>query len=262
MSFANTSGTSAQTSKTEKRTFLRLDAGTYNIRILDDHAYDIWTHYLNGYTIECLGDECPICLNNRSLYMQYPDSFKDEPGYSPRTRRYMVNVLDKTPVRTCQKCGEEYADKSVTTCSKCKEIIAGDQLAPSGKVKILARGVTLFDQLNAIESAVLDEKGKVIGLTNYDITLIVSGTGKSKVITPIPVVTGDKTPIPDGLVKYDLEDATIKLTGPEILELKRGISLRDIFSARRAANPVSTVGAVSGDLEQAAREKVEDLFKE
>ena len=189
MSFGDTKQAATARPHGKKTSFLKLGQGiATTIRILGQEHLD-FTHYINGTTVKCLGDECPLCLNNKRLFVEFPKTYKNDPSFSARTKRYSVNVLDKTMVKKC-KCGLEYTDLSVTNCS-CGQIITSAP-EPSNSVKVLSRGASLFDQLFAINDAVLDEKGERVGIDNFDITLIVSGSGKQTMITPIrrPIVTG------------------------------------------------------------------------
>jgi hypothetical protein len=130
------------------------------------------------------------------------------------------------------------------------------------KVKVLSRGVTLFDQFDAINNAVLDESGERVGLTGYDITLVISGVGKEKTITPI---TGQTTPAPvvDEALLYDLDNVTIKLTATELVDLMRGVSLKDIFSARRATEKAAAINdnILPKELLDSVQSDVDALFK-
>jgi hypothetical protein len=113
--------------------------------------------------------------------------------------------------------------------------------------------------LNSIDLAVLTETGEPVGITNYDITFVVSGTGKSKSITAIPS-TNSNAPIPDGLELHDLESSVIKLTPDEMLDVQRGVTLKDIFASRRATSLEKDID--SSDIVADAREQVQNLFKE
>lgn len=231
---------------------------TATIRILSEQRVVVDTHFINRSTVKCLGDECPICQNNKNLIMQYPDSFREEPRYSPKRQVKMVNVLDKTPVRTCPKCGNE--ERSSMTCKGCGEIITAAP-APSNTVKVLSRGVQLFDSLDAINNTILNELGERVGITNYDVTLVVAGSDKSRTTTPIPgQITGKVEVDPEEL--FDLENITITLTPTEMLELQRGISLKDIFSARKAAakKAVDSDPFLSQDVLQSVQTDVDALF--
>jgi hypothetical protein len=256
MPFGETKALNAQRATQKRTQFLKLQAGIgTTIRIIGKEQFD-YTHYINGTTVLCLGEDCPVCLNNKRLYLQYPKTFKNETNYSSRSKRYSVNVLDKTLVKKCE-CGLEYADMNVVTCTCGKILTTPPQ--PSMTIKVLSKGPTLFDPLFAINDAILDEQGERIGIDKYDISLITSGSGKTTTVTPIAHPERN-TPTPDGLELYDLTKVTICLDAGEILDLQRGISLRDIFAARKAAYPVDTT-VVSPDIEAQVRSEVDQLFK-
>lgn len=252
MSFANT--TLPTFTQSKKIQYLSLTGPVHTLRILDTEAHMSYSHYINGVLINCLGSDCPVCAENQKIYTEYPDNYKDIRGYYPRTRRFSVNVLDKTPVKICPKCGTDNGD--VSKCGACSELLTGVELTPSNKVKILSRGVTLFEQLNVLDNAIMDESGNQLHLTDFDIRLIVSGSGLQKTVTPLPL-SNDRAPVPDTLEKYDTKTLGITLSPDEITDLIRGISLRDIFAARKAGVQTD-VSAISASDE--ARRRVEELF--
>ena len=257
MPFADT--TTAVRFQNKKTQFLPLTGGNYTIRILDTEALCLYTHYINKATVECLGEGCPICSNNQRLILENPKDFRDVPGYSPRTRRYLVNVLDKTPVKKCPKCGIDNYDLTPagTTCVGCSELLVSVLPAVSNTVKILAKGVQVFDQLNSIDLSILNAQGEPVGLTNYDLVLRVTGSGNKRIVTPIPM-SGSNEPVDPTLEKYELAKITIKLTPEEMLDLQRGVSLRDLFAARKANAEVSPA---MEDMQASAADAVKKLFE-
>lgn len=215
-----------------KRTeFMQVGQGAHTIRILQPQVKTLPTHYFDSSraSVLCLEDECPICANNKKLYMQFNKEANKQPGYNRVNWRFFVNVLDKTPARVCTKCGKEYKDTRNTICT-CGEVLP--DVAPLNKVKVLSKGLMLRDDLDSVNNAIRDAEGNSIGLVNYDITLMVSGAGRETKITPVPR-TDLKDPIPEGLELFDLEKAVITLTASEMLDLSNGHSLKDIFSARK-----------------------------
>jgi len=243
----------------KKTLFVDLN-NTATIRMLTNGYLPVQTHYINRVTVQCLGEGCPVCANNKALIMQFPDTFREEAKYSPRRVANLVNVLDKTVVRICPKCEHENPVAPGPATCKCGEILTSVG-APSNKVKVLSRGVTLFDQFDAINNAIMDAQGERPGLTGYDITLIVSGSGKNKIITPI---AGQISPMPDYDKNdlYDLETVTLKLAVSEMLDVQRGVSLKDIFAARRSAEKQASVaGAIlPQELMNEVQSDVDKLF--
>lgn len=215
-----------------KTEFLDLSS-TAAVRILSNEYYSESTHYINRSTVKCLGDDCPICKTNKAIIMQDADGYRDDPRYSPKRTVYMVNVMDKSMAKVCTNCGtENRSSGQAMPCKKCSTILTSES-QPLNKVKVLSRGVTLFDHLGAISNAVLDAQGEKIGMDRFDITLVVAGSGKDKTITPIPGQISDKIEYnQDDL--FDLTKVVIELKPDEMLDLQRGVSLRDIFAARKA----------------------------
>jgi len=80
------------------------------VRVLDKRAYHTRKHWLNRQrtSILCLGESCPICQNNAKIRAENPKSFRNIRGYIPIQNRYVVNVLDRTPVVIDPETGDEY----------------------------------------------------------------------------------------------------------------------------------------------------------
>lgn len=262
MSFADIEVNRGQFNKNIKRTeFMALPEGAHLVRILQSQAKTKPTHFFNQSktTVLCLGDECPICANNRKLIMQFPDNFRDQAGYNKVNWRFFVNVLDKTPAKVCAKCGKEYKDTRQTICT-CGEILPAE-IKPLNKVKVLSKGTTLRDDIDKIDKAIQDNTGTPIGLMNYDIMLMVSGSGRDTKITPVPR-TDINDAIPEGLELFDIEKATIVLDPSEMLDIQRGVSLKDIFAARKSKEEVSFDPIVDQVELEKVNKAVDELFNQ
>ncbi len=248
--------------KTELKKIEFLDLSSASVvRILDSHPYRVESHFFMPKTsVECLGDECPVCDVNKKIYAGNPEGFRDDPNYHARSVRYFVNVLDRTMSRTCAKCSAEIKNLSVPSCPKCNEMIMSTPIKPLNRVKILGKGVQLFEQLNAIEASVLNQEGAPLGLTAYDITLVPSGSGKKLTITPIPDKSANDVVSVEE--KFELTKAIMKLTREEMIDLQKGVSVKDIFTARKATKTdLPTLTTPDGkDFSAEARATVDALF--
>lgn len=248
--FADIDTKNTNTSTFQKISFLDLQAGQHTIRLLENKSTKIYTHFLAGRTtVACLGEACPICANNKRLLVENPDNFRDIKGWSPRTERFYVNVLDKTSVKTCPSCQKEikmFNGQFPPTCA-CGAFIHTVAEHPSNKVKVWNFGNTVGDQLNAFAKSILDANKEPVPLTNYDLNLIVTGAGKEKKTNLIPMVhLNEKVEVPADAF-YDLSKAVIHLEAEELLQLQRGVSLKDIFTARKATKVEEKVESVSSD---------------
>jgi hypothetical protein len=243
-----------------KRTeFMQVGQGAHTIRILQPQVKTLPTHYFehSKASVLCLEDECPICANNKKLYMQFGKEANKQPGYNRTNWRFFVNVLDKTPARVCSKCGKEYKDTRNTICT-CGEVLG--EVKNLNKVKVLSKGLMLRDDLGSVNDAIKDNGGNPIGLVNYDITLMVSGAGRDTKITPVPR-TDLNEPVPEGLELFDLEKAVITLDANEMLDLFNGHSLKDIFAARKKEE-ISVESAVDQETIDKVNSAVEKLFNQ
>lgn len=249
-------------SDTEKKTFekipfLTFEFGSHMIRILDT-PMRVNTHYLQNMklVVKCLGDECPICINNNKIRAEHPDTYKDVPGYNFRNIRHYFNALDRTEVKVCSECGEEVkkdlSGKYPAVCNNGHLIV---EVKPnvSNKVKVASISETNAVQINTHEKSILDAEGNPVGMNNFDFLFMVTKVGSKKNITPLPMADhNDKVDIPAEFL-HDLERAVLTLTPNEIVSLLQGVSLRDIFLARS--------GKSAGILETKAVAVNEDIAK-
>jgi predicted RNA-binding Zn-ribbon protein involved in translation (DUF1610 family) len=254
-----------KSSNFRKTEHIDLSPGQTTIRIIDtpEEAYKFHTHYIKGVYIKCLGEDCPVCKSNMKIFAENPDKYRDVPGWSPKAERFAVNVFDKTPVKICKNCKAEIKKNGASflpVCPKCNQPVIAEPEAPLNKIKVLAKGVTVADLLNGIDASILDKEGNKVGINNFDIVLYVTGTGKQQTISPIPLI--DKTePVeykPED--KFDLKKIAIELTSEEISDLQRGISLRDIFAARKSAVPADGVEEPV-EASEAVKKEIADLLK-
>lgn len=236
-------------------------SGPTTIRILDETAYSVESHFFMNAkaSVVCLGEDCPVCETNKKLWAMDNEKFRDDPNYHARSTRYFVNVLDKTPTKICTKCNAEVRNLNSPACTSCGELITTVKAQPLNRVKILGKGVQLFEQLNAIEASLFDKEGNPLGLTAYDITLVPSGSGKKTTITPIPDKSSNDPVDKSSLEMFDLTKAILKFDREELMDLQKGISVKDIFTARKATKvdmPASAETTSSVD----ARRVVDELF--
>lgn len=262
MSFADTTINRGYKSDRKKNEFMQVGQGAHTIRILQSQAKTYPTHFFKNTfsTVLCLEDECPICNNNRSLWQQFDKEAKKQAGYNAKQYRFYVNVLDKTPAKTCTKCGVEFKDLRNTICTKCGEVLPAEA-KPLNKVRILNKGLKLRDELDSIDKAIQQPNGEPVGLTNYDMVLMVSGTGTDTKVTPVPKTDANE-PIPEGLELFDLENVIVKLEPAEMLDLQRGVALKDIFAARKKEQEVSVDPIVSQETLDQVNYAVNKLFNQ
>jgi len=203
--------------------------------ILDDNPKLVIKHWVadgSGRRIglRCPGqDICPICNRNREINWN-----REHPDYVPAQRRYRVNVLDVTPIKTCPKCGTVHnSSVSVCTTDGCGTDLTNVAVTPLNVVKILERGRRLMEQFAAFETIPHPLSGEILPLQSYPIMLVATGKGIEMNITAIQQA-------PTGIdysqydeQKFDL-DAGMVLTPEEIEHILNGGIYRDILASRQA----------------------------
>lgn len=262
-----------QTNQGQNRIKFLNTVGRVTFRVLEDKAQKFSAHYVNRTTIQCLGDDCPVCETNKSIVSKNPNPkiYRNDPAYSPVIQRFAVNVLDKTLVKTCPQCGtENQVMAQVCVNTACNTFLSSVVPAPSNHVKVLQKGVKLFDQLNSLNDAVLTNLGDKIGLKNFDINLVSTGSGTSTTYTAIPSPSADAMnglavppqEVPEPL--FDLEKSILKLSRDEIVSLRNGVSIRDILIARSAVSEETTSVAPQpdSDIEAKARAELEKMLND
>lgn len=237
---------------------------TIRVRILDKEATLIFKHYLpkQGISVVCLGDECPICIQNKKLITEHQGIPTSQiKGYLPRSARHSVNVLNRTLVKITEDGEVVYPDvygKFPKTSQSGKDITKL-QANPLNRVEVLERGNNLFQQLNAYNLNVVDEADNPVGIWNYDVVISATGAGRDMVTNAIPQPQkNDVVEVPEE-DKYDLKNISLTLSVDEMWKVLSGVSLTDIFSARRGEEGTDEV---EDALESAVDESIESLFKD
>jgi hypothetical protein len=250
-----------------KPMFLSFSYGTHLVRILGKPS-KIFTHFLSGRaTLKCLDDECPICQNNSKIKLENPKNFWTDSNWYARNERHYMNVLDRTPVKVCPNCQTENkkdpTGKFSTACYNCETFITEKEPINSGKVKVVNLSKTNAEDINAYNISILNEEGNPLGVHNFDIMFFVGKTDRGrKKITPSPVPTNnDKVEVPEDAL-FDLDDVVIELDSEEIISLLQGVTLRDIFSARRDIDDELVPEVkLSEEASAEVNEKLDELFK-
>jgi len=223
--------------KIRKKEFLKLTPGNHIVRILpDEQGFHLtYTHWLNRANIECLEDDCPICVNNRRIIAENPKTFRNIKSYSSKRQVFYVNILDRTPSKVCPNCAE--ANKSVTgefptVCQNCSAVIVNVEPTPRNKVCILNRGKEFYSNIKSVNGAITDELGEPVGIESYDLMIMVPADTKRPVAQGLPH-QNDEIEYDEKEI-YQLDEAPLRMDGDEIKSFLSGVSLSDIYSARNA----------------------------
>ncbi len=235
-------------------------------RVLSEKAHHVEKHFLptTKISVLCLGEEtCPICENNAQMIKDNPEvSPRQIRGFLPRQNRYSVNVFNRTMVKTSPSGNVTYPTQGQFPANDphTGELLVNIEAKPLNRVEVLERGPTLFAQLNSINDTVIDtETGNPVGLWKYDVVITASGSGRKMTTNVIPYPNmNDEIDLPEEEL-FVLETLGIQLSPEEMMKAVRGVSLRDIFEARRATDDTLTTSdaqVISDDVQ----EKIETLF--
>jgi len=117
---------------------------------------------------------------------------KDDPRINEERakKRFIVNVLDRTPYTVCPSCNVETPGVSNENapgkfCISCGSVLKNAEYFPLNKVKLLEGGPRLFaESLNFVDKMQRDELN--VEITDYDITFITIGEARERRINAIP----------------------------------------------------------------------------
>lgn len=210
------------------------------LRVLDTHARTVWKHWIaeanggRGMMANCPNTPqnriCPVCKQLDALSNDDPRKIERK-----AKRRFVVNVIDRTPVTVCNSCNNVSSGK---TCQNCKADLKKNDFVPLNKVKILEGGPELFNKtLNAVEK--IQEEDFNVDITGYDITFTTTGKLRDRKIAALPQQpselsddvlldpeTGEQQKV------YDLELLSEPSTVEEIEAMMRGATLDEINAIR------------------------------
>ena len=117
--------------------------------------------------------------------------------------------------------------------------------------------------MNGIHDTIRDDEGNRIGLTSYDIILTASGKGRQMTVSAVAQPQfNDKVELND-VDLYNLEKVPMKLSENELLQVMNGVSLQDIFSARKATpKDESELEGIANDVSDEIESTVDSLFED
>ncbi len=249
--------------------YLRFQEGIPSIvRVISAESLYVAKHYLKNIrtSILCLEDQCPICDKNKTLREQHGRNASKQPDYINIQNRNIVNVLDLTSVIVDDETGNEYpAFKGTfpTVTQDGQRSLADVLPRPSNTIKVLERGKRLFEQFDVYHN----EYAHLGGIRGLNLKFVTLGAGTKMTISVVPLPE-QSTPLDelfdaldaDARIEPELATLGIQLVPDEVLQAVSGVSLRDIFAARKLEDTNSVDATLQGDLAD-VEGAVSDLFE-
>lgn len=196
MPFAQATKTYSDTRKRTSSSYVKFDP-EYRVvlRILNPEARLVWKHWVSEANEgRGMGAICPNTSANVGgcpIEASLKDLPKDDPKRLEKRakKRYIANVLDRTPYTTCSSCNERTPGKK---CQSCGSDLKKNTFEPLNEVKILEGGPRLFfETLNGVEKLQTEELG--LEITDYDIIFQTQGIGRDRKISAIPQAASELT---------------------------------------------------------------------
>jgi hypothetical protein len=250
MPFADSTRTYSETRKRTSDSYVKFSENhRVVLRILNGNAKLVWKHWIqeaNGGkgmmavcpNITAQTNACPIEKSLAGLE-------KTDPRVLERRAksRYMVNVLDRTPVTVCNSCNTVTPAVTPSTgsgkvCTNCGADVKKNEFVPLNKVKLLEQGPRLFKEtLNGVEKLQKEDFDKEI--TEYDIVFTTQGNGRDRRIQAIPQnpeeldeswLIDPETSEPQKL--FNLDDLAEPTSIEEIEAMLKGATMEELNAIR------------------------------
>jgi hypothetical protein len=210
---------------------------------------EVYTHWVQGrkLPVRCLGaGACPVCSRNEKI-----DYDKTNADFIGRDRKFIVNALDLTMMKTCPNCST-VNERNATKCSgeECGKGLIDVEAAPLKMVRYLEGPKALFEQIRQDMAMYLSEQlqyskeyieenlNKHLGETPISIKRYKKGENEPPGYTTFPLVNDKDTvnvkEYSDQL--FDLEKTGIHVSYDEMVVLMNGGSYKDILSNRPKKN--------------------------
>jgi hypothetical protein len=226
--------------KTVNKMFL--GEGTHIFQPVEPDAKEIYTHWITSQSrsVLCLnqdydadGGDCPICQQNVRLSHEYGKDARERDGYYNRSGRYVLNVLDLTPVKRDSEGNLYFPDINgyyppTADKSENKEILADVQPEPRNEVCLLEMSRTYASELDMMA------RQKEVPWTQLVYKASVKGRGKNKV-TLTDCKLQESATLPEGQEISAPEFTFINFSADELADVLRGVSFKDLFNARKEA---------------------------
>jgi hypothetical protein len=194
-------------SETRESPYLRLKPGERTVRVMDDDATMFWQYFIDVNVDGKLQGRSLIVAGFDNPIRRYMDSLGEgHPKHRRPSRRFVINVIDRTPVIRAENGGTVYPDESG------KFAVAGDP-RPNNRMMILEFGPSLMESLLTLHNRMRNLKtGEQMAIQQFDIQIFTRGQGRDTTKSAIPSVDPDaQSPLPAELAnapRYDLKLAT------------------------------------------------------
>jgi hypothetical protein len=199
--------------------YMKLGPGEKVIRILDEEETVYWRYWINKLQGREVNRSVTVASMRDPIPRYYNSLGKDHPEYRSIQKRFVLNVLDRTPMN---------ADPS----SKKED-----------KVRILELGKELMDKFAMLHMRIRDrETFEPLPITRFDVKVISQGTGKD--VNRIVLPGDDLDDLSDELktlLKFDLSKVFRPMPAEYQERLLAGEDYADVIKDLGWEKPVATI---------------------
>jgi|GEM_PF-2273490 len=237
--------------------------GIYVIRLFEKFT-PLDVHFLpkQRVSVLCLGADCPVCARNNILFHEYGSEAVLNSDFIARQRRYVANIVDRTPSVVCPACGEsvyKFLYKANMPCPQCGAAIPPQaETVVLDKVRLASFSKTFVEQLKVIATSVYDNNGNLKPITDFDIKIISAIVNGKTQLSPFPSDSVSEPPAIAPNAVFPHEKIAIKFSKEELLSVMHGAHYRDVLKARDTTT--TTIPATEGiTLDDSLKSEAENI---
>ncbi len=198
--------------------YMKLGPGEKVIRILDDEETVYWRYWINKLQGREINRSVTVASMRDPIPRYYNSLGKDHPEYRSIQKRFVLNVLDRTPSTDPNKNS-------------------------FNQVRILELGKELMDKFAMLHMRIRDRQTfEPLPITRFDVKVISQGTGKD--VNRIVLPGDDLDDLSDELktlLKFDLSKVSRPMPAEYQERLLAGEDYADVIKDLGWEKPVATV---------------------
>lgn len=245
MAFGGSKQRQQQNDGPAQSAYLNMSEGDRIIRVLDEDEVEYWAYWLNG-------KDWPNCGKGKSIIVGRDGPLRrhfealgaDHPSYRKVGKKYVINVLDRTPVKKSAKGAVAYKSLSGVYPNEVNgDSVVNSPIVPNNTVYIMNYGATICDYLSVFHNKVNNRK-TYKPMAIWEIDLIITRKGAGTDTTYMAYPGDDQDELPEDLLalpKYDLAPVTRPFPVEAQERLIAGDDYLEIMKSLGWERPVPTV---------------------
>lgn len=245
MAFGGSKQNKQQNDGPSQSAYLNMSEGDRIVRVLDQDETEYWAYWLNGKDWSNCGKGKSIIVGRDGpLRRHFEELGKDHPSYRKVGKKYVINVLDRTPVKKTLKGLPVYKLPNGSFPNDVNgESVVNSPIVPNNTVYIMNYGAQISDYFSVFHNKVNNRK-TYQPMAMWEFDLIITRKGVELATTYMAYPGDDQEELPDELLslkKYDLSQVTRPFPAEAQERLIAGEDYMEIMKSLGWDRPVATV---------------------